>query len=263
MLCRRAQTSSWEWERGATGQVHSRSGILAAVWKSDLGRWWVRVSGCFTLWSWAESVGMEGWGGGDRLEAGGEPGRTPWLVWSRRRECWVSSLVKGGVRILPKREDAGDLGVEGLSESQWDQQGVCPTRGWVWPWGGGCVCGLTALTHDLWDSSKLREQQLTLFHCSDSVIWLHKGLVGPSSSRWTFSLEPLGIMLQRASFCYQLQSLDSFINTSGQEARGGIQARLSWGSYSPGAWKQAAGALACSLSGGRANSLSGVRVRVG
>lgn len=66
---------------------------------------------------------MEGWGGGDRLEAGGEPSRTPWLVCSQRREFWVSSLVKGSVRILPKREGAGDLWVEGLSESRWDQQG--------------------------------------------------------------------------------------------------------------------------------------------
>lgn len=34
---------------------------------------------------------------------------------------WVSSLVKGSARILPKKEDAGDLGAGGLTESQWDQ----------------------------------------------------------------------------------------------------------------------------------------------
>lgn len=36
-------------------------------------------------------------------------------------EFWVSSLVKGRARILPKKEDAGDLGAGGLSESRWDQ----------------------------------------------------------------------------------------------------------------------------------------------
>lgn len=36
-------------------------------------------------------------------------------------EFWVSSLVKGSARILPKKEDAGDLGAGGLTESQWDQ----------------------------------------------------------------------------------------------------------------------------------------------
>lgn len=36
-------------------------------------------------------------------------------------EFWVSSLVKGSARILPKKEDAGDLGAGGLSESWWDQ----------------------------------------------------------------------------------------------------------------------------------------------
>ena len=115
MPCRRARTSSPE----RAGEQQVRCVLDQASWLLCGRRTW-KGDGPGCQVARGSEVGLNRWGwrrGGGRRRRGRRWTRqnlvTGLPLEERERGLglsWVSSLVKGSVGILPKKEDAGDLG---------------------------------------------------------------------------------------------------------------------------------------------------------